>query len=253
MLAILYLNFQNSIYSFSMAYVRVAIVFYLLPPLGERVLSNHIIKNVIISLVIIGLWPCVTPTLNPEQGWFILIIKESIFGLIFAFTLCIPFWAVTVLGEILDNQRGATISDSIDPVNGIQGSILSGFLSFAFGAIFFVNGGFRLLLDVMVQSYSMFPRGSSLETIHWEQAGLVLTVLMKSSILLSAPVFLVMMVGEVLLGVFARYCPQLNPFSLSLTIKSLIAFAIFTLYGFNSFSETVLPMFSFSLFQKLAS
>lgn len=245
-----YLNFQHSVLTFVIVYARLAVVFYMLPVLGERVLSNLIIKNTIISLTIIGLWPCFETMINPEQGWFIILIKESIIGLILAFTLCMPFWVVIGLGEILDNQRGATLSDSIDPINSMQTSILSGFLNFAFGAIFFASGGMRLLMEVMVQSYQMLPRGSSLEGVHWQQAGHLLVVLMQNSILLAGPVILVMMVAEILLGVFARYCPQLNPFSLSLTIKSFIAFAIFLFYGFHSLSEKPLQMFSISGFQQ---
>lgn len=246
----LYLNFQHGVLIFVMAYARLAIVFYMLPALGDRVLSNLIIKNTIISLTIIGLWPCIETTLMPEQGWFYMLVKECIVGLIMAFTLCIPFWVVIGLGEILDNQRGASISDSIDPVNGVQSSILSGFLNFAFGAIFFASGGMTLLMEVMVQSYQMLPRGSSLEGIHWEQAGQLVNVLMQNSILLAAPVMIVMMGAEMLLGVFARYCPQLNPFSLSLTVKSFIAFLIFIFYGFQSLSEKPLHMFSISGFRQ---
>lgn len=245
-----YLNFQHSVLTFVTVYARLAIVFYMLPVLGERVLSNLIIKNTIISLTIIGLWPCFETILNPEQGWLIIIIKECIIGLILAFTICMPFWIFVGLGEILDNQRGATISDSIDPVNGVQSSILSGFLNFAFGAIFFASGGMRLLMERTVQSYQMLPRGSSLDDVHWDQAGHLLVVLMQNSILLAAPVMLVMMIAEMLLGVFARYCPQLNPFSLSLTIKSFIAFAVFLFYGFHSLSEKPLHMFLLSDFQQ---
>ncbi|EIG1887016.1 type III secretion system export apparatus subunit SctT [Escherichia coli] len=243
-----YIYFQHNMLTFFIIYARVAIIFYMLPVLGGRMLSNLIIKNTIISLTIVGLWPCFETMISSEQGWLI-IIRECIIGLILAFTLCIPFWIVTGLGEILDNQRGATISDSIDPINGEQNSILSGFLNFAFGAIFFASGGMRLLMEVIVQSYKILPRGSSLEDVRWEQAGHLLMVLMQNSILLAAPVMLVMMVAEILLGVFARYCPQLNPFSLSLTIKSFIAFAVFLFYGFYSLSEKTLHMFSFSGFQ----
>lgn len=249
----LYLNFQHSVLTFVMVYARLAIVFYMLPVMGDRILSNLIVKNTIISLAIIGLWPCFQTTLIPEQGWLIILIKECVIGLILAMTLCLPFWVVIGLGEILDNQRGATISDSIDPVNGVQSSILSGFMNFAFGAIFFASGGMRLLLEVMVQSYEMIPRGGAPEGIHWEQAGQLLNVLVQNSILLAAPVMVVMMAAEMLLGVFARYCPQLNPFSLSLTIKSFIAFVIFLLYGFHSLSEKPLQMFSISGFRHFIS
>lgn len=249
LLVALYLNFQHSVLIFVMAYARLAIVFYLLPVLGERVLSNLIIKNTIISLTIVGLWPCLEDAVSPEQGWLIILTKECVVGLMLAMTLCIPFWVVINLGEILDNQRGATISDSIDPVNGVQSSILSGFLNFAFGAIFFASGGIRLLMEAMVKSYQVFPRGSELAGFHWQEVGSLLMVLAQGSIMLAAPVMIVMMIAEILLGVFARYCPQLNPFSLSLTIKSFIAFVIFLFYGFQAMSEKPLHMFSMAALQ----
>ncbi|CCG86234.1 type III secretion system export apparatus subunit SctT [Erwinia piriflorinigrans] len=245
----LYLNFQHGVLIFAMAYARLAIVFYLLPVLGERVLSNLIIKNTIIGLIIIGLWPSFAQVLNPEQGWIILLVKESVIGLMLAITLCVPFWMVIDLGELLDNQRGATISDSIDPVNGVQSSTLSGFLNFAFGAIFFASGGMHLLMEVLVQSYQVFPRGSSLVDFHWAEVGNLLMVLAKGSIMLAAPTLIVMMVAEILLGVFARFCPQLNPFSLSLTIKSFIAFTVFLFYGFQAVSQKPLQLFSILSFQ----
>ncbi|CAO97731.1 type III secretion system export apparatus subunit SctT [Erwinia tasmaniensis] len=246
----LYLNFQHGVPIFAMAYARVAIVFYLLPVLGERVLANLIVKNTIIGLVILGLWPCFGQVLNPEQGWFILLVKECVIGLILAMTLCVPFWIVINLGEILDNQRGATLSDSIDPVNGVQSSTLSGFLNFAFGAIFFASGGMSSLMEVLVQSYQVFPTGDNLVDFRWEAAGHLLMVLAEGSIMLAAPVMIVMMVAEILLGVFARFCPQLNPFSLSLTIKSFIAFIVFLFYGFKAISQKPLQLFSVTFFQQ---
>lgn len=249
----LYLQFEHSVITFVMAYARLAIVFYMLPALGDRVLSNLIIKNTIVALTIIGLWPCFEQVVLPEQGWFILLVKEFIVGLMLAMSLCVPFWVIIGLGEILDNQRGATISDSIDPVNGVQSSILSGFLNFAFGAIFFLSGGMRTLLEAMVASYQFIPRGGDLLALHGEKAGELMMAVMQGCIILAGPVLIVMMIAEILLGVFARYCPQLNPFSLSLTIKSFIAFAIFMIYGFQAMAGKPLQMFSSAIFQHFFS
>jgi len=238
-----YLNFQSNVLIFVMAYARLAIIFYMLPVLGERVLSGLIIKNTLITLTIVGLWPCFQEVISPEQGWFILLVQEFIVGLVLAMTLCVPFWVAISVGELLDNQRGATLSDSIDPVNGGQSSVLSGFMNFAFGAIFFVSDGVRILLESMIESYKVFPRGGNLLNFNWQELGYFLMVIAKSSIMLAAPVLIIMMIAEVLLGVFARYCPQLNPFSLSLTVKSFIAFIVFLLYGFTAMFEKTLQIF----------
>ena len=239
-----YLNFQSNVVIFVMAYARVAVIFYMLPVLGERVLSGLIIKNILISLTIIGLWPYFQEVISPEQGWFILLVQEFVVGLLLALTLCVPFWIAISVGELLDNQRGATLSDSIDPVNGGQSSILSGFMNFAFGALFFASNGVQFILESMIESYKLFPRGGDLLSFHWQELGFFLMIMVKNSIMLAAPVLIVMMIAELLLGIFARYCPQLNPFSLSLTVKSFIAFIVFLLYGFNSLFDKPLQIFS---------
>lgn len=245
----LYLSFQHSVLIFVMAYARLAVVFYMLPALGERVLANLIIKNALIALTIIGLWPSLEPEVSQQQGWLIMLTKECVIGLILAMTLAAPFWCVIALGEILDNQRGATISESIDPVNGLQASVLSGFLNFAFSAIFFASGGMTTLMKILQQSYSVFPRGGELSTFNWQASGALLEGVVRGSIMLAAPVIVVLMIAEILLGLFARYCPQLNPFSLSLTVKSFIAFSLFFLYGFQSLTEKPFAMISLTMFQ----
>lgn len=246
----LYLHFQYNVIILMLAYARLAIVFHMLPILGERILANLIVKNTVIFFVIIGLWPFVFTSPVPEQGWLVVLVKELIVGLILAVTLCLPFWIVIALGELIDNQRGATISDSLDPVHGVQGSILSGFFNFTFGAIFFAQGGMRMLVEMLAASYRVLPKGSELIEMNINETGHFLLMLMQSSIMLAAPVLIVMMLSEVLLGVFSRYCPQLNPFSLSLTIKSAIAFTIFMFYGFHSFTEKPLSLFSLQAFQR---
>lgn len=240
----LYFNFQHYALMYSMAYARLAIVFYALPILGERVISNLIVKNSIISLVIIGLWPCFETTIVLEQGWVSLLVKECFVGLILATVLCLPFWIVIALGDILDNQRGATISDSIDPLSGGQSSVLSAFFNFAFGVIFFSSNGMLLLIEILMESYQYLPQGHAISNFNWSKAGELLVELVECSIMLAAPVIIVMMVTEILLGVFSRYCPQLNAFSLSLIIKSFITFIIFLFYGVNALIDKPIGYFS---------
>lgn len=246
----LYFNFQHYLLIFAIAYARLAVVFYMLPILGERIFSHLIIKNAIITLTIIGLWPCFETVVIPEQSWYLLLVQESIVGLILATVLCLPFWIVIGLGEILDNQRGASMADNIDPLNGGQNSILSGLLNFTFGIIFFINNGMCLLLEAFTESYQFLPPGSRWSGFHWQEAGRVLVIVVESGIMLAAPVIIVMMIAEILLGVFARYCPQLNPFSLSLTIKSFITFIIFFYYGFHALAEKPLNTFSIEIFKE---
>lgn len=62
------------------------------------------------------------------------------------------------------------------------------------------------------------------------RVGALLTDLVAHGLALAAPVLIVMFVTDALLGLFSRFCPQVNAFSLSLTVKSIVAFAVFHLY-----------------------
>lgn len=105
LIAAVYLQYQEQVIILLLGYARIAVVFYLLPVLGERVLSNFIVKNVIILLVAVGLWPYFGEV-KGEGAWFIVFFREFTTGLVIAVVLCTPFWIATALGELLDNQRG---------------------------------------------------------------------------------------------------------------------------------------------------
>jgi type III secretion protein T len=47
---------------------------------------------------------------------------------------------------------------------------------------------------------------------------------------LSGPVIAALFLTEMLIGVLSRFAAQLNPFSLTFAIKSIVAFAVFHLY-----------------------
>lgn len=215
-----------------MAYVRIAPVFYLLPFFNERFLSGIIFKNVLIYLVLIGMWPLVSP-LEPalENTSMLVIISSELFtGLVLAFVVCVPFWVASSIGELIDNQRGATISDTIDPSSGIETSILGAFMNFFCSVIFLSQGGMLILLEAFASSYQHVPFGALITHFNWPEMGEWLNTLISKSLTLSAPVLVVMFLCEVALGVYSRFCPQLNAFSLSLTIKSLIAFSVLIIY-----------------------
>lgn len=240
----LYFNFEKNIFHFFLVYARVAVIFFILPVFGSRVLSNVLVKNAITTLTIIGLWPVFDFSLIEPYDKILLICNEFLIGLALALIVCIPFWVASTIGELIDNQRGATISDSIDPVHGIQSSIFSGMLTFFYGALFFSMGGGISIITILSNSYALVPVGTGLSKVHWADSGLLLDNLIKASIILASPVMMVMMLSEVLLGILSKYCPQLNPFSLSLTIKSVLAFSIFLLYGFYTIEQKHFNIYS---------
>ena len=216
--------------AFALAYARVAPVFYLLPFLSDRTIVSGVVRNTIVFTVIMGLWPDL-PHLDPGSGGMLLMLglREALAGLVLGITLALPFWVATVIGELVDNQRGATISDSIDPASGVVASAFTPFVSLFYAAVFLQQGGMLTVVQAVRASYAAVPAGAVFHVDAW-RFGTLLSDLVGKGMVLAAPVLITMFLTDVMLGLFSRFCPQLNAFSLSLTVKSIVAFIVFFLY-----------------------
>uniref|UniRef100_UPI0030C763CD flagellar biosynthetic protein FliR n=1 Tax=Escherichia coli TaxID=562 RepID=UPI0030C763CD len=64
-----------------------------------------------------------------------------------------------------------------------------------------------------------------------------LRLLVTQAVILANPIMIVLLLSEVLLGVLSRFAPQMNAFSVSLTIKSMLAMFIV----FICFSAVYIP------------
>ncbi|KVM73945.1 type III secretion system protein [Burkholderia ubonensis] len=235
--------FYREMAVFAIAYARVAPVFYFLPFLNDRVIVNAVLKNTIIFVVVIGLWPDMQHL--QIEGWPQLlgvVTTEAAVGAVLGVSLALPFWIATAIGEMIDNQRGATISDSIDPATGVEASVLAPFVSLFIAAVFLQQGGMLTLMQALGDSYASIPIGSALHAQIW-RFGTLLTDLVGKGIVLAAPVLVVMFLSDMLLGLLSRVCPQLNAFSLSLSVKSIVAFVIFHFYFWQALPGALISIF----------
>lgn len=244
-------RFYQELMVFAVAYARVAPVCYLLPFMNDRLLAGVTFKNTLIFVIIVGLWP----VMDGPQGaggtmaLALLMLKEAGVGLLLAVALGCPFWVATAIGELIDNQRGATISASIDPASGSEASVLAPFVSLFYAAAFLSQGGMLILVQAIEESYRTVPAADFFRINPVAVAGM-LTTLVGKGLALAAPVLVVMFLTDVALGLLSRFCPQLNAFSMSLSIKSLVAFLVFHLYFASAlppaltslFGHTGLPM-----------
>ncbi|ONC26344.1 EscT/YscT/HrcT family type III secretion system export apparatus protein [Burkholderia pseudomallei] len=215
----------------AIAYARIAPVFYLLPFLNDRVVVGATLKNTIIFVLIVGLWPAM-PHVPADGGLAVMLwlaVKEASVGLALGVTLVLPFWVASAIAELIDNQRGATISDSIDPATGVDASVLEPFVSLFYAAVFLQQGGMGEIVKALADSYRYVPVGALLQGNVW-RIGVMLTDVLGKGISLAAPVLVMMFLSDVLLGLVSRFCPQVNAFSLSLSFKSIVAFGVFYLY-----------------------
>lgn len=222
---------------------RVGPVFFVLPFLNANVISG-MMRNAVIMLLALALWPHSVEALPPlEQGMSVMLLgaREVGIGILLACLLSWPFWVFHAMGSIIDNQRGATLSSSIDPANGVDTSESSKLLNLFAAAVYLEGGGMRLMLDVMRRSYQMCdPLGSCTLGLP-PLLGLVNQVATQA-VVLASPIVAALLLSEVVLGLLSRFAQQMNAFSVSLTVKSSIGLLILLIYFGSALPDRVRQM-----------
>src|ERR1700730_1744111 len=82
-------------------------------------------------------------------------VKEYAIGFLLGYLIGWMFWVMQVVGGLIDNQRGAAIASSIDPLQGEESSPLGLFFSQAFLTYVYTTGAFLPILGLIYQSFAI--------------------------------------------------------------------------------------------------
>lgn len=238
----LYYLIHNLMTSAAFGYCRLAPIFYLLPFLSSGNVST-VVRIPIMTLVAMAITPTINSDLNQLNNYFMVFIvfREVLVGLIMGCVMSFPFWVFHAIGSFIDNQRGATLSSTLDPSTGIDSSELAKFMNMFAVIVYLQNGGMLIMLETIRYSYELCPLlGTDIPEIY--PLFTFLSRLMVQCVLLSSPVISLLLASEAILGLLSRYASQLNAFSISLTLKSGLAFFILLLYFYPVLTEKVMAL-----------
>ena len=153
-------------------------------------------------------------------------IKELLIGMAIGYIINVVFWAIQSVGYFIDNQRGATMASSFDPLIGEQSSPLGMFMTQSLVTLFFVSGIFLVFLESIYVSYKIWPILSFFPSVNAELMDFFVkqfTLIVQLAVIVGGPIILAMFLSEFGLGLIGRFAPQLNIFFLSMPIKSAIS------------------------------
>ncbi|EKT0592842.1 type III secretion system export apparatus subunit SctT [Morganella morganii] len=204
--------------------VRLFAAFAFLPFLNDKFILSRTTRGIIVFLMAL----CLSGNKHDPVAEFsvVNILSEIITGTVMGLVYSTPFFIFSAFGEYIDNQRGANISDTADPTTGTDASPFSTFMNLFSVSFFLLNDGLVLLMTSVQDSFRLLPPGTLLTEIHYVPVFEWLTNSLSLSLLFCMPVLIILFISEVSLGILALYNSQLNPFSLSLSIKSIIAFLL---------------------------
>jgi len=162
-----------------------------------------------------------------------MVIKELLIGVVIGLVFGVPFWAAEVAGELIDLQRGSTMAQIIDPMGSTQTGVTATLMTITLLALFFITGGFMLLLDGFYRSYSLWPAVDFMPLLSEASAMALLGLLdqvMQIGVLMVAPLVIALLVADLMLAYLARMAPNLHVFDLSLPVKNLLFAFLMLIY-----------------------
>lgn len=221
---------------FGLCVIRLTAACSVAPFMSSKMIQGRVRNSIIVMLGTI-IYPMVAPTLNGNVDSMASIMgivgKEILVGVLMGFLASKLFWVALSVGYFIDNQRGASMASVLDPTTGEQTSPFGLFFQQALVTLFFTSGGFLVFLGALFQSYLVWPIGSFVPVLSPNFSAFFLTMadnLMRTAVVLAAPVVITVFVSEFGLGLMNRFAPQLNVFVLAMPVKSLVAMIVLIIY-----------------------
>lgn len=222
--------------AFGFALPRMLAIFSVLPMFNRQALPGMLRIGVAGGLALFLVPGLIDPAMAVERSTgeiMIICLKEALLGFLLGFIIAVPIWAFEVMGAYIDNQRGASIAQTLNPLTGHDSSPLGDLFSQTIVVLLFITGGFTLIVAAIQDSYRLWPVFSILPVLDASTPAFLLSQLdrmMRLAIIMSAPVMFAMFLAEIGLAIVSRFVPQLQVFFLAMPIKSGIAIFMFAIY-----------------------
>ena len=216
---------------FLLLLVRVGMVLFLFPFFSSRLIpvqckAGLCLLLTVLFLPVVSLGDTRMPT--SAAGIFRLILSELIVGMMLGFLVQLFFEAVNMMGQLAGFQTGFSITNIIDPQNGVQVSVLSNMASLVALTLFLSLDGHHLFLRAIQESYEIVPVGSLAlkEEPLMELMGRVGEMFILS-IKMGAPVLVGLLFMQAALGLLSKAIPQMNVMIVAFPLQIVLGLFFF--------------------------
>jgi len=227
---------EQVLYAAILTLPRVMVAMMILPFLSSQVLRGSIRWTVSFALIVVA----IPNTYMHLEGaslspWlvFTLLPKEVLIGALIGFLTAVPFWIASSLGQLIDFQRGSMAATMTAPTFQDRTSPMGVLFTQAVTVLFFSSMGVHLFLGALYESYNSWPVMEA--SPDFPSSGMLLIIHAFQSIfywlvVLGAPMLILVLVIDLLMGVLNRFVPQINVFFLALPFKAILVVLLLVAY-----------------------
>ncbi len=183
-------------------------------------------------------------------SYALIVAKEAIAGFLVGFSANICTAILNFAGSIADMETGLSMATLFDPATKQQTGITGAFYQYVVMLMLIASGMYRYLLGALADSFLLIPvNGVHISGENLTQTMIVfLTDYIVIGFRICLPIFCVILLLNVVLGVLAKVSPQLNMFSVGIQIKVLVGVCV--LY-FSSYLLSVAASYIFTEIKKI--
>jgi len=215
--------------AYMLVLTRVGGLFVLAPVFSARALPAQA-KVVMAGALALALTPLASkgqaiPADAP--GMVLLIVKEAIVGLAFAFALSGIVAAVQLAAGLIDTMSGFSYASLVDPFTSIQGGVFGQLYSLFVAVVLVTTGGDQIMIAGLAGTFDVVPLTATPSVDAIGQIALdSFAQVFVLGLEVAAPALIALVVVDAALALVARAAPQLNMFSVGLPAKILVAVAV---------------------------
>ena len=233
----------GNLFAWLLVFTRVGSAFMVLPVFGDQFIPAQ--ARLLLALVVsIILTPALASRLPPEPptvpGLILLLGGEVIVGIFVGSLPRLMLSAIEVAGMIISMQTGLSNAVVFNPALASQSSLPGSLMAWLALLLILLTNLHHMLMLGVVHSYDLFPPGAALPVADLAHAITRLaSESFKIGVEMSAPFLATGLVFALALGVMARLAPQMQVFTVFMSVQIG--------YGLFLFAVTVAAMMSYWL------
>ncbi len=211
---------------FLLILMRIASFVFVAPFFSTKGVPNmvKVALSLFLSYIIYSYGPeHVYPDYETFIGYFVVVLKEVIVGLLIGLASQMCTSIVLLAGRIMDMEIGLSMASVFDPQTNEQVSITGNLLEYGVMLILFTTGFHRYLINALLETFTLVPINSLSFDLDMLLENLItfLTNYVVIGFRICLPVFASIMLLNIVLGILAKVAPQMNMFSVGVQLKLL--------------------------------
>ena len=204
---------QNTIEYLLIILVRVSAFVFIAPFFGDSAVPARVKVSfsVLVTILMFYSMPVTQLEYNTVIDYAVIVVKESITGLLIGFSAYICNTIIHFSGKIIDMEIGLSMAQVFDPTTNTQTGLTGSLYSYLLMLFMIVSNMHIFLLNALVDSYTLIPiNGIKLGNTMYDTVIGFMANYFIIGFRIVLPVFASILLLNCVLGIMAKVAPQMN-------------------------------------------